>query len=89
MKYVNGRTGPPWEFNLRDVFRWYEVMILEQPVLSSVELEDNSTDPGSDAGSDGCASRGCWILCTVARAYASRLVGVSRGVHGSRSCFNY
>eukprot|EP00903_Cladosiphon_okamuranus_P014927 g13820.t2 len=30
-----GRRGSPWEFNLRDVFRWCEVMVREQQPLSS------------------------------------------------------
>lgn len=29
-----GRRGSPWEFNLRDVFRWCELMLREQQPLS-------------------------------------------------------
>lgn len=30
-----GRRGSPWEFNLRDVFRWCELMLREQPPVGS------------------------------------------------------
>ena len=32
-----GRRGSPWEFNLRDVFRWCELMLREQRLPSSGE----------------------------------------------------
>lgn len=40
-----GRRGSPWEFNLRDVFRWCELMINEQSF---------SDDGGIDVNRDGC-----------------------------------
>ena len=29
-KRLFGQTGSPWEFNLRDVFRWSELMVVEK-----------------------------------------------------------
>lgn len=40
-----GRRGSPWEFNLRDVFRWCELMLREQSLPSS------STSGGGSRGS--------------------------------------
>ena len=43
-----GRRGSPWEFNLRDVFRWCELMIREQSYLDGRRDGDPDVDP--DAG---------------------------------------
>lgn len=42
-----GRRGSPWEFNLRDVFRWCELMLREQ---------------GSPSSSNGSATWEPWLL---------------------------
>lgn len=60
MKGEYGRKGSPWEFNLRDVFRWCEAMIREQGVSSSVERKDN-IDPEID-GVAGGESWEPWLL---------------------------
>ncbi len=43
-----GRRGSPWEFNLRDVFRWCELMLREQRLPSS-----NTTSGGGSSSSTG------------------------------------
>lgn len=42
-----GRKGSPWEFNLRDVFRWCELMLREQQRLSGVACAEGA-DPCDD-----------------------------------------
>lgn len=40
-----GRKGSPWEFNLRDVFRWCELMIKEQSYFDGRCDGDMNVDP--------------------------------------------
>ena len=42
-----GRRGSPWEFNLRDVFRWCELMITEQSCSDGHRGGDMDVDPDS------------------------------------------
>lgn len=45
-----GRRGSPWEFNLRDVFRWCELMIREQSHLDG--RRDGETGDGREIGKE-------------------------------------
>ncbi len=62
-----GRKGGPWEFNLRDVFRWAELQAAEAGAgaLSS----SSSSDEGGDAG----AAAAMAAALTVETAYLTRL----------------
>lgn len=51
-----GRRGSPWEFNLRDVFRWCEVMVREQQPLPS------SSTSSSAAIGNASATWEPWLL---------------------------
>lgn len=45
-----GRRGSPWEFNLRDVFRWCELMLREQDSLPNAHSSSSSrAAAGADA----------------------------------------
>lgn len=44
-----GRNGSPWEFNLRDVFRWCELMIREQEATRPIGHESDEAATGGEA----------------------------------------
>lgn len=52
-----GRRGSPWEFNLRDVFRWCEVMLREQQPPPG-----SGSDNGSIFAAAGSLSWEPWLL---------------------------
>lgn len=59
-----GRNGSPWEFNLRDVFRWCELMILEQETSRPMTHD-------SDGGATSDAAWEPWLL--VDTLYVQRM----------------